>query len=85
MKNYLIDTRTSLESINNNIFNELKSKGLVSETSTGFNDVRKHPTKNKYASCFRIGKVVKWDESIKKYVNESDLVELPKDWETQIT
>lgn len=52
---------------------------------SNYTEKRYHPTKDEVAASFKINKVAEWAQYIINHVSEDDLVELPDDWEPEIS
>lgn len=85
MKINIIADKQTIDEINDNIFQDLKAKGLISETTAGFDTARKHPTQDLYSCTYVIGDISEYNESVLKYVNTTESVELDSSWDTEIT
>jgi hypothetical protein len=78
---FALHNEEKLNSINSNIYRELLVDGLIEANDTESYTWKKyHPTEDKVAACFKIGKVPSWDSVIIRNIEGNDLVSLTDDW-----
>jgi len=74
------------DEINRNVYLDLLGRGVIESTPEEIYTFKKyHPTESLVVFVFKIGKTPNYDESILKYVNQSDLIELDDTWRTEIS
>lgn len=84
---YNTENESQLDAIIDAIHSDLLEAVLDSypATTTAYTSKRYHPTENKVASAFVLGKVSEWDSYILNHIDQNDLVELTPDWEPEIS
>ncbi len=74
------------DDINRDVYFDLLHRALIKPNNDkAYTFKRYHPTKKLVAFIFKLGKTPTFDESIRKYVNESELVDLDDTWSVEIT